>query len=69
MVAGNVESSMKPYLDNSHVNKIHKHRVQFMGSHIVKVMKTENQVQQKSQIRTQPKYKFGNEIGEERPLV
>jgi len=63
-VAGNVESSMKPYLDNSHVDKVHKYRVQFLGSHIVKVTKLENSVQPKIQIRTQPKYKFGNKSGE-----
>ena len=69
LVGATAESSMKPYLDNSHVDKVHKYRVQFQGAHMVKVTKIEHQVQQKSQIRTQPKYKFGNEIGEERPLV
>ncbi|KAH8601076.1 hypothetical protein B0O99DRAFT_502245 [Bisporella sp. PMI_857] len=58
--AGEIETSMKPYLDNSHVDKVHKHRVQFQGSHVLRILKLDNQNHQRSSIRTQPKYKFGN---------
>ncbi|KAH7364643.1 hypothetical protein BKA65DRAFT_142626 [Rhexocercosporidium sp. MPI-PUGE-AT-0058] len=34
-----VETSMKPFLDNSHIDKTHKLRVQFQGSHTLKIMK------------------------------
>lgn len=34
-----VETSMKPFLDNSHIDKTHKLRVQFQGSHTLKITK------------------------------
>ena len=34
-----VETSMKPFIDNSNVDKKHKLRVQFQGSHILKVIR------------------------------
>ncbi len=34
-----VETSMKPFLDNIHIDKTHKLRVQFQGSHTLKIVK------------------------------
>ncbi|KAH7400086.1 hypothetical protein BKA64DRAFT_474350 [Cadophora sp. MPI-SDFR-AT-0126] len=34
-----VETSMKPFLDNSHIDKTHKLRIQFQGSHTLKITK------------------------------
>lgn len=38
-VPATVETSMKPFLDNSHIDKTHKLRIQFQGSHILKITK------------------------------
>jgi len=55
------ETSMKPFLDNGHVDKIHKFRVQFQGTHILKGTKRGSQGIQKFERRgpSNPIYKFG----------
>lgn len=57
------ETSMKPFLDNSHVDKVHKFRVSFQGSHILKFTRHDNTAQHKSapiRCTTPPIYKFWN---------
>jgi hypothetical protein len=62
------ETSMKPFLDNCHIDKTHKFRVQFQGGHILKIIKRDSQGIHKSEKRGQhiqhnPVYKFKNEKG------
>jgi len=60
------ETSMKPFLDNGHVDKTHKFRVQFQGSHILKITRRDNQGLHKLERRGQPNpiYKFNNKKGD-----
>jgi hypothetical protein len=56
------ETSMKPFLDNSHVDKKHKFRVQFQGSHVVRTTKRGKPLPtQRGQ--PNPVYKFDNKKG------
>ncbi|KAK0102538.1 hypothetical protein ONS95_006151 [Cadophora gregata] len=56
-----VETSMKPFLDNSHIDKTHKLRVQFQGSHTLKITK---QNEKPVTLPFPPVYKFiNNEAG------
>lgn len=66
-----VESSMKPFLDNSHVDTTHKSRVdtthkfrvRFQGEHNLKITKTENRAQDVSRYHYPPVYTFSNKKG------
>ena len=53
------ETSMKPFLDNSHVDKTHKLRVQFQGAHNLKITKLDKI----SRFQCPPIYKFHNQRG------
>jgi hypothetical protein len=59
------ETSMKPFLDNGHVDRIHRYRVQFQGTHIVKGTKRDSQGLHKFERRgpSNPIYKFNNKKG------
>lgn len=62
------ETSLKPFLDNSHIDKIHKFRVQFQGGHILKIIKRDSQGIHESEkrglhIQHNPVYKFKNKKG------
>ncbi|KAL2065151.1 hypothetical protein VTL71DRAFT_4292 [Oculimacula yallundae] len=52
-----VETSMKPFLDNSHIDKSYKLRVQFQGSHTLKIAK---QNEKSVTLPFAPVYKFLN---------
>jgi hypothetical protein len=62
------ETSMKPFLDNCHIDKTHKFRVQFQGGHKLKITKRDSQGMHTSEKRGQhiqhnPIYKFKNKKG------
>ncbi|CZT47244.1 uncharacterized protein RSE6_07783 [Rhynchosporium secalis] len=52
-----VETSMKPFLDNSHIDKSYKLRVQFQGSHTLKITKPNEKA---VTLPFPPKYRFLN---------
>jgi hypothetical protein len=56
----NIETSMKPFLDNSHVVKGVKWRVQFQGCHVFKITK-ETDPTAHSDYRCLPIYQFSGE--------
>ncbi|PMD31234.1 hypothetical protein L207DRAFT_591702 [Hyaloscypha variabilis F] len=57
----NIETSMKPFLDNGHVDKSHKLRVQFKGSHSLKITTMlEPQGEKVLRLQVPPVYKFHN---------
>lgn len=59
------ETSMKPFLDNSHVDKTHKYRVLFQGTHVLKGTKRDSQGLYKIERRgpTNPTYTFDTKKG------
>jgi hypothetical protein len=64
----NIETSMKPFLDNGHVDKSHKMRVQFKGSHNLKITTMlENQGEKVLRLQFPPVYKFHNYKGMHNP--
>jgi hypothetical protein len=59
-----IETSMKPFLDNGHVDKSHQMRVQFKGSHNLKITTMlENQGGKVLRLQVPPVYKFHNHKG------
>ncbi|TVY83651.1 hypothetical protein LSUE1_G001987 [Lachnellula suecica] len=55
--ASPTETSMKPFLDNAHVEKTQRYRTQFQGAHNLKITKC-NRV---SRFQSPPIYKFNNQ--------
>jgi hypothetical protein len=64
-----VETSMTPFLDNGHVDKAHKYRVQFQGAHNLTIAKNENQGQRFSRIHCLPKYTLLNKPGRKLSII
>jgi hypothetical protein len=59
-----IETSMNPFLDNGHVDKSHKMRVQFKGSHNLKITTMlENQGEKILRLQVPPVYKFHSHKG------
>ena len=65
-----IETSMKPFLDNGHVDKSHKMRVQFKGSHSLKITTmSESHGEKVLRLQFPPIYKFHNPKGMHAPLL
>ena len=63
------ETSMIPFLDNGHIDKTHKYRVQFQGGHILKTIKKDGRETHKSEkrghhIQHNPVYTFKKDKGD-----
>ena len=58
-----VETSMTPFLDNSHIDSAHKYRVQFQGVHNLTILRASNEGQTMPQLGCHPKYTLMNETG------
>jgi hypothetical protein len=56
------ETSMKPFLDNNHLDKVHHLRVQFYGAHNIKVTKLDSN-SKPERYQCPPAYTFFNEKG------
>jgi hypothetical protein len=56
------ETSMKPFLDNNHVDEIHRLRVQFQGAHNLKVTKLDSN-SKPERYQCPPIYTFFNDEG------
>ena len=63
-IPATIETSMKPFLDNGHVDKSHRLRLQFKGSHSLKITTVlENQGERVLRLQFPPVYKFHNPKG------
>jgi hypothetical protein len=56
------ETSMKPFLDNNHLDKTHHLRVQFQGAHSLKITKLESN-KKPERYQCPPIYTFFNDKG------
>lgn len=63
-IPSGIETSMKPFLDNGHVDKTHKMRVQFKGSHSLKITtQSKSHGEKITRLQVPPVYKFENPKG------